>query len=86
MKENIFTVDLGGISLTDKEHDEINAAIQKAVTGVLANIKSSSKTVLFPINHWPKGPILAGLIARPWEKLKLNVDDLKSKDLQDIIS
>jgi len=72
MKENVFTVDLGNMKLSAEQRNEINAAVQTAVTGVLAKSGVSNKQVLFPINRWPKGPILWGLIARPWDKFNIN--------------
>jgi len=67
MKENVFTVDLGNLKLSDAQRKEINAAVQTAVTGVLAKTGASNGTVLFPINRWPRGPIIWGIIARPWK-------------------
>lgn len=71
MKENVFTVDLGNLKLTDAQRKEINAAVQTAVTGVLANSGVSSRTVLFPVNKWPKGPIIWGIIVRPWNEFNI---------------
>lgn len=77
MKENIFTVDLGEMKLSDDQRKEINAAVQKAVTGVLARTGASNNMVLFPINHWPKGPIWNGIISRPWDDFGVkNLDQL----------
>lgn len=79
MKENVFTVDLGELKLTDAQRQEINGAIQSAVTGLLARNKLSSKSILFPINKWPKGPIIWGIIARPWDRFKINPVELFGK-------
>lgn len=72
MKENVFTVDLGNMKLTDAQRKEINASVQTAVTGVLAKTGVSSGSVLFPINRWPRGPIVWGIIARPWKDFGIN--------------
>lgn len=72
MKENVFTVDLGNMKLSAEQRNEINAAVQTAVTGTLAKTGISNKMVFFPINRWPKGPILWGLIARPWDDFGIN--------------
>ncbi|MCS6917424.1 MAG: hypothetical protein RMK52_05405 [Chitinophagales bacterium] len=66
MKENIFTVDLGDLKLTAKQRESINAAIQKAVTGVLAEECGTNlpRIVLIPVNPKVKGPIINGIIAR----------------------
>ncbi len=72
MKENVFTVDLGNLKLSDAQRKEINAAVQTAVTGVLAKTGVSSGTILFPINKWPRGPIIWGIIARPWKDFGIN--------------
>ncbi len=72
MKENVFTVDLGDLQLTDAQRQEINGAIQSAVAGTLAKNKLGARTVLFPIHKWPKGPIIWGIIARPWDRFKIN--------------
>ena len=78
MQENIFTVDLGNLKISVDQRNKINAAVQTAVTGVLAKTGISNKVVLFPINRWPKGPIIWGIIARPW-------DDFGIKDFNQII-
>ena len=67
MKENVFTVDLGDMRLTDAQRKELNSAIQTAVTSTLAKSPLGQRSVLFPINKWPKGPIIWGIIIRPWE-------------------
>jgi len=64
MKENVFTVDLGNLKLSDAQRNEINAAIQTSVTNVLAKTGISNDSILFPVNRWPKGPILWGIIVR----------------------
>jgi hypothetical protein len=80
MKENVFTVDLGDMRMTDAQRKEINAAIQTAVTSTLAKSAPGQRTVLFPINKWPKGPIIWGIIARPWDKFDIgNVQDILGK-------
>lgn len=71
MKENVFTVDLGNVKLSDTQRKEINAAIQTSVTGVLAKTGISNEIVLFPLNRFPKGPILWGIIARPWKNFDI---------------
>lgn len=70
MANNQFVVDLGDMKLTEEQKININAAIQKAVTGQLAHLGNSSKIALFPVGGTgPKfpGPILWGIIARPWK-------------------
>jgi hypothetical protein len=78
MKENVFTVDLGDLRLSDAQRKEINSAIQTAVTSTLAKSAIGQRTVLFPINKWPKGPIIWGIIVRPWDKFDIN-------NLQDVL-
>ncbi len=76
MKENVFTVDLGEMKLTEAQRQEINGAVQSAVTGVLARNKLGKGLVLFPVDKWPKGPIIWGIIARPWDRFKINMNDI----------
>jgi hypothetical protein len=71
MKENIFTVDLGDMKLTDAQRAEINGAIQAAVTNTLARSGAGTRNLLFPVNKWPKGPIWWGIIARPIDVFKI---------------
>jgi hypothetical protein len=70
--ENKFTVDLGSIKLSPEQHTKINTAIQKAVSSELANISSTEKIILIPVNKWIKGPILDGIIARELNEGLLN--------------
>ncbi len=65
MKENMFTVDLGSIKLTDDQRAHINAAIQTAVSSELAKIGGRGHIAFVPVNHLPIGPIIQGIIARP---------------------
>ena len=67
MKENVFSVDLGNMKISDAQRKEINAAVQTAVTGVLARTGISTGAVMFPINKWARGPIWWGIIVRPWK-------------------
>ena len=71
MKENQFTVDLGSITLTEADRSNINAAIQKAVAGEIANLNLKNRVVLIPANKWPKGPIINGIIIRPIDILDI---------------
>ncbi|MDB5223380.1 MAG: hypothetical protein JWN83_2047 [Chitinophagaceae bacterium] len=77
MANTQFVVDLGDVKLSNEQKNAINAAVQKAVTGELANISSTSRLALFPVGgRWPRfpGPIIWGIIARP-------VDDRWLKDI-----
>lgn len=77
MAKSVFTVDLGTMELSDDQKMEINTAIQTAVTGVLA--KSGAKTtstVLFPINNFPRGPIIWGFVARNLKDLRIDIADI----------
>jgi len=71
MKENQFTVDLGSIKLTEADRNNINAAIQKAVAGEVANLNLKNRVVLIPANKWIKGPIINGIIIRPIDILDI---------------
>lgn len=71
MKENQFTVDLGSIKLTEADRNNINAAIQKAVAGEIANLNMKNRVVLIPANKWIKGPIVNGIIIRPIDILDI---------------
>jgi hypothetical protein len=68
MAKNQFVVDLGPVNLSDAQRKSINAAIQGAVTQELAKLTLKKKIVLIPVDKWPKGPILEGLIARDFGK------------------
>jgi len=68
MSKTQFVVDLGDLSLSDDQHKNLNAAIQGAVTKQLAGFKLSKRIILIPVDKWPKGPILDGIIARPLDK------------------
>ena len=68
MAKNQFVVDLGDLTLSDDQHKSLNAAIQGAVTKELAGFKLSKRIILIPVDKWPKGPILDGIIARPLDK------------------
>ena len=74
MKENLFSVDLGDLKLTDTERQRINGAIHKAVAGELATISAAAKSrvVLVPVSKWPKWPILWGIILRPIDDIFLD--------------
>jgi len=65
MKENVFTVNLGKLKLTDEHKRSINAAIQAAVARELGNIVLPNDVALVPVNNYLHGPILNGIIA--WE-------------------
>jgi hypothetical protein len=68
MASTQFVVDLGNVKLTEQQKNSINAAIQRAVTGELAVVGSTSRLALFPIGgRGPKfpGPIIWGIIIRP---------------------
>ena len=64
MKENQFMVDLGKLKLDEAQRSNINAAIQKAVAGQLAALKFTNHVALFPVNKFPHGPIINGIVAR----------------------
>lgn len=68
MSSRQFVVDLGNLELSDDQRESINSAIQGAVTTQLAKLKLRKKIVLIPVDKWPKGPILDGIIARPLDK------------------
>ena len=72
MAKNQFVIDLGDLTLSDDQHKSLNAAIQGAVTKELAGFKLSKRIVLIPVDKWPKGPILDGIIARPLDKNVIN--------------
>lgn len=78
MKENVFTVDLGNVKLTPAQRNEINAAIQIATTSILAKSGISKSVVLFPMDKFPGGPIIYGLVARTHKEIGPN---LKIKEL-----
>jgi len=68
MSQNQFIVDLGDLKISDEQRTNINAAIQKAVTGELVNFSSTNKVAFFPVSgHTGKipFPILWGIIIRP---------------------
>jgi hypothetical protein len=70
MSDNVFTVDLGPLKLTDEQKNHINSAIQKAVAGQLAEISLSQRMVLIPLNNQTRIPgklIINGIIARSIE-------------------
>lgn len=66
MNENQFVVDLGDLPLTDDQRKKINAAIQKAVAGELANIELDKEVILVPVNRGigGRGGIRDGIIVR----------------------
>ena len=68
-KDNQFIVDLGELTLSDDQRKSINAAIQKAVAGELANIDTGQQIAIFPrtgaVGYRIPGPILWGIIAKP---------------------
>jgi hypothetical protein len=68
MAANQFVVDLGNVKLTTDQRKKMNAAIQSAVTGELANINLAKRIVLIPIDKWPRGPILDGIVIRDLDK------------------
>ena len=68
MASNQFVVDLGHLDLNEDQRQTLNSAIQGAVTNELAKFKIPRKIVLIPVDKWPKGPILQGIIARPIDK------------------
>jgi hypothetical protein len=68
MASNQFVVDLGNLKLSVDQRKSINAAIQGAVAKELAGIKLDRKIVLIPIDRWPNGPILDGIVARDLNK------------------
>jgi hypothetical protein len=76
MADNQFVVDLGSVKLTDDNKKKINASIQRAVAGELANLASEAHNIaLLPIGgtgHKFPGPILWGIIARPLDDKLLN--------------
>lgn len=64
MAENQFVVDLGTLKLSDAQRKSMNAAIQGAVAKELASHKLSKRVVFIPVDKWPKGPIINGIIIR----------------------
>lgn len=72
MKENLFTVDLGKLKLTESQRASINASIQKAVASEIASFNLKQKIALLPINKFPKGPIINGIIIRDVDILQLD--------------
>ena len=68
MASNQFVVDLGSLKLSADQRKSINAAIQGAVTKELAGFKLGKRIVLIPIDRWPFGPILDGIVARDFNK------------------
>jgi hypothetical protein len=68
MAANQFVVDLGNVTLSTDQRRKMNAAIQSAVAGELANINLKKRIVLIPIDKWPKGPILDGIVIRDLDK------------------
>jgi hypothetical protein len=70
---NKFIVDLGELKLTDDQRKNINAAIQDAVTGELADVETGNQLVLLPetgigsASRLP-GHIIYGIIARPFDE------------------
>jgi hypothetical protein len=66
--KNVFTVDLGSLTLTDAQRHKINSAIQRAVAGEVAEISISQRLILIPVSSELKfpgrGPIINGIIAR----------------------
>ena len=65
---NTFTVDLGNLKISDAQRQNINSAIQKAVSNELASISNLGRIGLVPITKWIGGPIINGIIARRWTK------------------
>ena len=82
MKENQFLVDLGDLKLDDNQRAKINASIQKAVAGELAELNTSfaRRSVFIPIRQWPDFPFPWGLIIRDFDKV-INVDALNIKKI-----
>jgi hypothetical protein len=75
MSKNQFVVDLGDLTLTETQRTKMNAAIQRAVAGELAELNFKDQVALFPVEgKRPLGPILEGLIAR-------RIDVQKFKDV-----
>lgn len=74
MNENQFVVDLGSLQLSDEQKKKLNAAIQKAVAGELANIELDQEVVLIPVSKWPvgRGPIINGIIIDDIRNAKLD--------------
>jgi hypothetical protein len=70
MKDNQFVVDLGTLKLNDAQRASLNAAIHKAVAGELANFKSDRRIALFPVDRFPNGPIINGIIIRDFDATK----------------
>jgi hypothetical protein len=64
MKQNQFTVDLGDLKLSDAQRQTINGAIQSAVANELGKLNFKGGLALFPVNKFPKGPILNGMYVR----------------------
>lgn len=68
MVANQFVVDLGNLKLSPDQRKKMNAAIQGAVAGELATFSLKKRVVLIPIDKWPNGPILDGIVIRDWDK------------------
>jgi hypothetical protein len=88
MSENLneFVVDLGTLKLSEEQRSRINASIQKAVAGELANISMTERFIMIPANpgsrfpgwnHWygitarlVDETLLAQLAAQPGEPIE----------------
>jgi hypothetical protein len=66
MSDNIFTVDLGKIKLSEDQRHNINSAIQKAVAGELARFDLREQIVMIPVTsklNIGRYPYIRGFIA-----------------------
>lgn len=80
-----FIVDLGDVDLADEHKEQLNAAIQKAVSGTLADIGKSGKLGLFPFDQIPGGQF-PGLIIRDFSTLNdIQFNKLFDQDFNNII-
>jgi hypothetical protein len=72
---NEFVVDLGTLKLSDEQRKTINAAIQKAVAGELANLSLTERFIMIPgspSSRFPGWPHLYGIVARSVDEAFLN--------------
>jgi hypothetical protein len=72
---NEFVVDLGTLKLSDEQRKSINAAIQKAVAGELANLSLTERFIMIPgspTSRFPGWPHIYGITARLVDEAFLN--------------
>ena len=72
---NEFVVDLGTLKLSDDQRKTINAAVQKAVAGELANLSLTERFIMIPgspSSRFPGWPHIYGIVARLVDEAFLN--------------